>query len=72
METKKHTKNTRTTMVSVIDEDVVIGTTIHHLATATLDATLVSQNCRKEVGNCHILPCVVLDSTKQKDTFKAP
>ncbi len=51
-------------MVSVIDEDVVIGTTIHHLATATLDATLVSQNCRKEVGNRHILPCVVLDSTK--------
>jgi hypothetical protein len=56
----KHTKNSRATMVCVVDEDVVIGTAIDHLATATLNGTLVSQNCCKEIVDCHILPCVVL------------
>jgi len=61
----KHTKNTRATMVCLVDEDVVIGTTINHLATSTLNAALVSQNRSKEVANCHIRTGVVLDPKRE-------
>ena len=57
-------------MVSVVDEDVVIWTTVDHLATASLDGFFVTQNCSKQITHCHFRPCVVL--VKENQSHQQP
>lgn len=50
-------------MVAVIDENMILWTTVDDLPAATLDSILISQEYRKEVVHSHIFTSVVLQST---------
>lgn len=56
----KHTENTRTTVIGVVDEDVVVRTTVHNLPTASFDSILVSQDGGIEVAHSHMFTGIVL------------
>lgn len=50
-------------MVTVVDENMILWTTVDDLPTATLDSILISQEYRKEVVHSHVFTSVVLEST---------
>lgn len=58
------TKNTRASMVRIVDEDVIISFAVNDLATSTLNCRFVAQEYRKEVLHCDILSSIVLKHIK--------
>lgn len=53
-------------MVTVIDENMILWTTVDDLPTATLGSILISQEYRKEVVHSHVFTSVVLESTNTR------
>lgn len=56
----KLTKHTRATMICVVNEDMVVGTAVDHLPTASLDRRLITEDCSIEITHRHIFSCIIL------------
>lgn len=52
-------------MITVENEDMVIGTAIHNLPTAPFNGSLISKDSRKKIVHGNIFTSVIL--TKQKN-----
>jgi len=64
------TKNSRTSMIRIVQEDPVIGLAIHNLATSTLDSTLVPKKYCIQILCINLFTSVILP---QKTThFNSP
>lgn len=54
------TEHSRTTMIWIVYEDVIIWTTIQDLSTTAWKSTLVSKYSSKKVVSCNIFPNIIL------------
>ena len=65
------TKNTRAPMISVVDENMIIGTAIHNLPTASCKSRSISKDYGKKVVGSNICSSIILHATRISTTWSA-
>lgn len=55
-----NTKNSRASMIRIVQENSIIGVAVYNLATSTLDSIFITQKYCIKIFSSNILPCIIL------------